>query len=260
MLYYIYDTRKKNSTSIQDVDIMDAFNDKLRTELGIYGNVVNGISNENLPALAFVINKESAYKLLESLLLEYSEYPIEKLGNKSLQDFGISIKVKFLEDEKFEQGMKNSSILHENVLKKDIKGEEKLDCFAYFLKKIEAKGKELIIMDPYLFSVSKKSNEYCDMLAKIIEEAKASDIIVITDCRNYEDNIYKKIKEKLKREIKIKYSYDFHDRFWIADRKKGFYTGTSINGIGKRISLINLLSEEDVEIIIDELNKTKCLD
>ena len=57
----------------------------------------------------------------------------------------------------------------------------------------------------------------------------------------------------MKREIKIKYSYDFHDRFWIADRKKGFYTGTSINGIGKRISLINLLSEEDVEIIIDEL-------
>lgn len=54
--------------------------------------------------------------------------------------------------------------------------------------------------------------------------------------------------------IEVRYTDDFHDRFWISNRKKGFYTGTSFNGIGKRISLINLLSEDDVTEIIEELH------
>lgn len=55
--------------------------------------------------------------------------------------------------------------------------------------------------------------------------------------------------------VTIKYNNDFHDRFWISDRKKGFYTGTSFNGVGKRIALINLLSPDDVTEIITELTK-----
>lgn len=51
----------------------------------------------------------------------------------------------------------------------------------------------------------------------------------------------------------MKCSMDFHDRFWIANRKKGFYTATSFNGIGKRISLINLLTDDDVEEIVKEI-------
>ena len=73
------------------------------------------------------------------------------------------------------------------------------------------------------------------------------------------NDIHKKIENKLTQDIKIIWNDDFHDRFWIADRKKGFYTGTSINGLGKRITLINLLSKDEVKIIIDELNKKECL-
>ena len=47
--------------------------------------------------------------------------------------------------------------------------------------------------------------------------------------------------------------------FGLLIEKKGFYTGTSINGLGKRITLINLLSKDEVKIIIDELNKKECL-
>ena len=28
---------------------------------------------------------------------------------------------------------------------------------------------------------------------------------------------------------------DFHDRFWIADEKKGLFIGTSLNGIGRNM-------------------------
>ena len=43
--------------------------------------------------------------------------------------------------------------------------------------------------------------------------------------------------------IQVKFTADFHDRFWIAGRSKGLCCGTSFNGVGKRISCINTLSE-----------------
>lgn len=57
------------------------------------------------------------------------------------------------------------------------------------------------------------------------------------------------------REIEVEYSDAFHDRFWIANGNKGFISGTSLNGVGKRYSLIEILSEEDVTSIMDIVNK-----
>ena len=62
-------------------------------------------------------------------------------------------------------------------------------------------------------------------------KAKAKSNRVINNYRNYNNDIHKKIENKLTQDIKIIWNDDFHDRFWIADRKKGFYTGTSINGL-----------------------------
>ncbi|OOE39103.1 hypothetical protein BZG06_15875, partial [Salinivibrio kushneri] len=47
---------------------------------------------------------------------------------------------------------------------------------------------------------------------------------------------------------------DFHDRFWINPvNQKGLIVGTSINGIGKKISLVDKLQDQDVEVILNEL-------
>ena len=273
MLYFTFNNiSQKNSLLVQEnievSDVLDAFNNKLKMELGIVFNIINGINDLiGIPEVSFVINNDNAKipdKLLQFVLLEYSKHSIEKIHNKSLQDLGMSIEIYLKKEEKIKQVLKNiennNSILE--VLLKNITNEEKLNCFSSFFSKIEAEEKELIITDPYLFKESKnkkEDDEYCNILAKIIMKAKAKSIRVITNYRNYNNDIHKKIENKLTQDIKIIWNDDFHDRFWIADRKKGFYTGTSINGLGKRITLINLLSKDEVKIIIDELNKKECL-
>ena len=275
MLYFTFNNiSQKNSLLVQEnievSDVLDAFNNKLKMELGIGFNIINGINDLiGIPEVSFVINNDNAKipdKLLQFVLLEYSKHSIEKIHNKSLQDLGMSIEIYLKKEEKIQQELKNiennNSILQEEVLLKNITNEEKLNCFSSFFSKIEAEEKELIITDPYLFKESKnkkEDDEYCNILAKIIMKAKAKSIRVITNYRNYNNDIHKKIENKLTQDIKIIWNDDFHDRFWIADRKKGFYTGTSINGLGKRITLINLLSKDEVKIIIDELNKKECL-
>ncbi|VYS98168.1 Uncharacterised protein [Anaerostipes hadrus] len=275
MLYFTFNNiSQKNSLLVQEnievSDVLDAFNNKLKMELGIGFNIINGINDLiGIPEVSFVINNDNAKipdKLLQFVLLEYSKHSIEKIHNKSLQDLGMSIEIYLKKEEKIKQVLKNiennNSILQEEVLLKNITNEEKLNCFSSFFSKIEAEEKELIITDPYLFKESKnkkEDDEYCNILAKIIMKAKAKSIRVITNYRNYNNDIHKKIENKLTQDIKIIWNDDFHDRFWIADRKKGFYTGTSINGLGKRITLINLLSKDEVKIIIDELNKKECL-
>ena len=274
MLYFTFNNiSQKNSLLVQEnievSDVLDAFNNKLKMELGIGFNIINGINDLiGIPEVSFVINNDNAKipdKLLQFVLLEYSKHSIEKIHNKSLQDLGMSIEIYLKKEEKIKQVLKNiennNSILQEEVLLKNITNEEKLNCFSSFFSKIEAEEKELIITDPYLFKESKnkkEDDEYCNILAKIMK-AKAKSIRVITNYRNYNNDIHKKIENKLTQDIKIIWNDDFHDRFWIADRKKGFYTGTSINGLGKRITLINLLSKDEVKIIIDELNKKECL-
>ena len=275
MLYFTFNNiSQKNSLLVQEnievSDVLDAFNNKLKMELGIGFNIINGINDLiGIPEVSFVINNDNAKipdKLLQFVLLEYSKHSIEKIHNKSLQDLGMSIEIYLKKEEKIKQVLKNiennNSILQEEVLLKNITNEEKLNCFSSFFSKIEAEEKELIITDPYLFKESKnkkEDDEYCNILAKIIMKSKAKSIRVITNYRNYNNDIHKKIENKLTQDIKIIWNDDFHDRFWIADRKKGFYTGTSINGLGKRITLINLLSKDEVKIIIDELNKKECL-
>ena len=275
MLYFTFNNiSQKNSLLVQEnievSDVLDAFNNKLKMELGIGFNIINGINDLiGIPEVSFVINNDNAKipdKLLQFVLLEYSKHSIEKIHNKSLQDLGMSIEIYLKKEEKIKQVLKNiennNSILQEEVLLKNITNEEKLNCFSSFFSKIEAEEKELIITDPYLFKESKnkkEDDEYCNILAKIIMKAKAKSIRVITNYRNYNNDIHKKIENKLTQDIKIIWNDDFHDRFWIADRKKGFYTGTSINGLGKRITLINILSKDEDKIIIDELNKKECL-
>ena len=267
MLYFTFNNiSQKNSLLVQEnievSDVLDAFNNKLKMELGIGFNIINGINDLiGIPEVSFVINNDNAKipdKLLQFVLLEYSKHSIEKIHNKSLQDLGMSIEIYLKKEEKIKQVLKNIEN-NNSILLKNITNEEKLNCFSSFFSKIEAEEKELIITDPYLFKESKnkkEDDEYCNILAKIIMKAKAKSIRVITNYRNYNNDIHKK---KLTQDIKIIWNDDFHDRFWIADRKKGFYTGTSINGLGKRITLINLLSKDEVKIIIDELNKKECL-
>lgn len=158
MLYFTFNNiSQKNSLLVQEnievSDVLDAFNNKLKMELGIGFNIINGINDLiGIPEVSFVINNDNAKipdKLLQFVLLEYSKHSIEKIHNKSLQDLGMSIEIYLKKEEKIKQVLKNiennNSILQEEVLLKNITNEEKLNCFSSFFSKIEAEEKELLL-------------------------------------------------------------------------------------------------------------------
>lgn len=195
---------------------------------------------------------------LKYALSEYAKLPIKELGNKSLNDIGIEIEFcKRVLNHEIEEKLKkymqenNLQYMTEEVLWRNMTDDEKAKKFSKSLLSINSEGNELIIVDPYFFSSCQ--NAYCDLLASILNRSKAKTIIIITDKKNYNKKSFNKISTKTNMTLNIKYSNYFHDRLWIAGRKKGFYTGTSFNGIGKKISLLNMLPEDDVKVIVDEL-------
>lgn len=215
-----------------------------------------------IPVDAFSIDDEVIGNFdgaLKFTLSEYTKLPIKELDNKSLNDIGIKIEFykRSLNNEieaKLQKYLQKNNLeyITEEVLWKNMTDDEKAKKFSQYLLEIDSEGNELIIVDPYFFS--SEESDYCDLLASILNQSKARKIIVVTDKHNCKQASANKISNKMNKVLEVKYSNCFHDRFWIANRKKGFYTGTSFNGIGKKISLINTLPQDDVKDIIDELS------
>ncbi|MBQ9014037.1 MAG: hypothetical protein IJ094_10905 [Bacilli bacterium] len=56
--------------------------------------------------------------------------------------------------------------------------------------------------------------------------------------------------------MKIIYDNTFHDRYFIIDEREVYHCGTSINRIGYKTFSINLISDEEVCILlINKVNK-----
>ena len=260
MLYFRFNTESKHRID----EIESYFFNKLTTELGLK---ISGIGTAlydvlGVPIDSFGVDDEiigNCDGVLKYIFEEYSKLPIEKLDNKSLRDLGIKIDFcKRINNNDIEKLINNYmrqeklSYITEEVLWKKMNDKQKAEKFSLYFSEISSEGNELIIVDPYLFKDD--SDEYCNLLASIINSAKARSVIVVTEKKNYKKLSYNKINDKIGHTMEIKYNSEFHDRFWIADRKKGFYTGTSLNGIGKKISLINFLSSDDVTEIVSELH------
>ena len=68
MLYFTFNNiSQKNSLLVQEnievSDVLDAFNNKLKMELGIGFNIINGINDLiGIPEVSFVINNDNAKK------------------------------------------------------------------------------------------------------------------------------------------------------------------------------------------------------
>lgn len=253
---------------IQEVmlgDIESYFFKKLHEELGLTeigtGNALYDVIG--IPISAFSIDDEKIANLdalLKFALKQCANIPILELENKSLKDLGISLE--------FCKKIKNSDLnsrisgylqennleyVQEEILWKNMTTKEKTNVFSSKLLEIGTASNELIIVDPYLFST--KNSEYCDLLAGIIAESRAKVVLVITDKKNYKQESFDCVNNAVGITIKVKYSTEFHDRFWISNRKKAFYTGTSFNGIGKKLSLINLIDDLDVSTIVESLSE-----
>lgn len=158
----------------------------------------------------------------------------------------------------FEKGVSylwQLSKLREDVLPRTPDLPALLSVLRNMIRRI-APSEELIIVDRYL--LREASQESFDNLITVL--APILDIvtrIAVVTSQKHDARLFGELRDFLKIrkcEVLLRTSESFHDRFWIADRARGLFVGTSLNGIGKRYALADYMDEADVRTIITALS------
>jgi len=119
-------------------------------------------------------------------------------------------------------------------------------------------SKEIIIVDGYVFKPKKyeKPKDHLKFFTNIFSPTirNIKHINFITN-PEYDKSIYdyfKKSLTELNPELTVvcNTTKEFHDRFWIIDRIKGLVIGTSLNGIGNKYALFDILRDEDTKYLL----------
>lgn len=148
----------------------------------------------------------------------------------------------------------NMEVLLEKVMWKNMTQREKVETMCSYLKEIDAENGDLIIIDPYLFP-RRFNSEYTYLMIEILNGVKLKSIQFITSKKTYNEKLYNDIKNMCDcKNIRLKFTDDYHDRFWIANKSKGFIMGTSLNGLGSRISLIDFINKDDLKDIVSDFD------
>jgi hypothetical protein len=113
--------------------------------------------------------------------------------------------------------------------------------------------KHLLIIDPYFYDDNPTS---LTLLGKIVTSMASllERVTIITngkraDKRGAMHSVFQNVVPLI--QIKDSISEEFHDRYWIdVDHSKGIIVGTSLNGIGKKISMIDYASSADSRQIL----------
>lgn len=116
-----------------------------------------------------------------------------------------------------------------------------------FIEKLQG-AKKLVIIDPYFFAKS-ASNDVGALFSRLLRPISSDleEICFVTNGRKNEAKT--DILSALNSTIRVHSinTDEFHDRYWIdPENNKGIVIGTSLNGLGKKIALIDSLSEADV--------------
>ena len=145
------------------------------------------------------------------------------------------------------QGME---IIHEEIMWKKMTDDEIIKSFLHYIEKIGGLNGDLLIIDPYIFCKNSKE-DYKKMLQRILTESNYRTLKVVTDKAHYDSAFFEETKKGLGKDIQLIFTEEFHDRFWIANECNGFTPGTSLNGVGKKYSSINIMDKDDVKGIIE---------
>lgn len=128
---------------------------------------------------------------------------------------------------------------------------------------------EIIIVDRYIFPSFHNTEDrkdyltlFTDIFSPTISNIKHINFIT---CPKYNTDLFSDFKKSLIRlnpelSVVCKTTKEFHDRFWIIDRTKGLFIGTSLNGIGKRYALVDIIRDKDTEDLLNILMKLKLVD
>lgn len=145
--------------------------------------------------------------------------------------------------------------LQEDILPRTADVPALLRILQNMLRRI-APTEELIIVDRYL--LPKACPDCLDTLNGLISPISDSvSRIVLVTRKEHDSGLLSDLRTALKNrkcEVLHGVSENFHDRFWIADRSRGLFVGTSPNGPGKRYALADYMVQDDVRTIIEALS------
>jgi len=130
-----------------------------------------------------------------------------------------------------------------------------------YLDKVQIDN-ELIILDPFFYAPTNITNYPAmieSILVKYIPTIDHIKIITTDRAVKIDSALKNQIEFTLKAhkpslQISHTMTPDYHDRFWISsNREKGIVSGTSLNGLGNRLALIDRLNTSDVRDIVTSL-------
>ena len=109
------------------------------------------------------------------------------------------------------------------------------DAYSKILEIFKTSKKELIIIDRY--ADTKVLDMIKKLKVKVIIITKRNSLLTIQDIERYNSQY---------NNLKVVYSDDYHDRYFIIDKKDVYHSGTSINHAGSRTFSINKWEDKQV--------------
>lgn len=255
-MYYFYsintlkDLKENNCVDIYDYVVNNLKIFSSNELIGLHFVLADKLDIPYLNIMVKVKNNNCEIAM-SKLILEVINYILRSKYDRNTYEVKL---IKELDDETFNEVINTSGCneyFTEEVLLDNISDDDIVNKFNCYLEQIKSEGADLVIIDPYI--LSGPNLNYTNTLINILKKAKAKKYTIITD----QKNIYKTCKNNILKEfpdIEIIYTKKIHDRFWICNRKTGFYVGTSLNGIGRKLTLINLLKKSEVTTIVSYLN------
>jgi len=121
-----------------------------------------------------------------------------------------------------------------------------------------AGARRLIIVDPYLYGSSKDLAAVSNRFAKMIGwlGGELEEITTFTNGQSQGKHQLQLAVTSARAVVRFddRVQTDLHDRFWIdPDERRGIVFGTSLNGLGLKLALVDRLCGDDVETILSHL-------
>ncbi|PGE91764.1 hypothetical protein [Bacillus toyonensis] len=130
------------------------------------------------------------------------------------------------------------------------------------LEQFVSGSKKVVIIDPYFYRGGNSESEdeqYIQDLIKIVPPQNIDQLHIISNKDHQSVAIKRQVEEKYGLKLTNSFTFRFHDRVWIADGLKAILVGTSLNGIGRKLSFLLPLPYYDLENLMQELKRFSLL-
>lgn len=249
MLYYIIPRETFKNKSVEVIkETLDKYSNKYLSSINLNLSFVYSNNNGILYGLDCGKFNSSEEQNVGDIMLRFSDVLLKEPNIYFAQYNGSK--------EMFIDGIpQNYIVLLEEVLFSNMTLEEKKQKISEYVDKVETKDKKVLIIDPYLLAKN-STDEYKELITYLFKRLQFSKLNIVVDESKYDNELFNELVSNISGDVKLNFTNKFHDRYWISESGKGFTTGSSLNGIGKKVCRIDLMETAEVNDIVDYVRLT----